>query len=158
MSKYSPGIIGGEERLARFIFSPMHTNSRGVVKPSLFEHVHSRGCSIQRDSIAKDVEINAFVTNFLIAGNGRYSWLGVVSAKCSDVRDIRIDTDTDRFMCVFDTAEPSNPSHGEICRARVVDEADRVELRHSLWKAFNGGAIVKPSDYRLGQIGDRTPH
>lgn len=143
--------------MTRFIFSPMHTNSRGVVKPSLFEHVHTRGCSVQRDSIANDAEITSFVTNFLNDGDDRV-WLGAVSAKCSDVRDIRIDGDKDRAMCVFDTAEPNNPSHGEICRARVVDEADKAELRHSLWKAFNGSVVIKPSDYRMGRPMDRAPN
>jgi hypothetical protein len=151
-SRYSPGIIENDEKLTRFVFSPVHVSKKtGGVLPALFNQVHTSGCSVQRDSIADDSEIAAFVSTFLGAGGDRV-WMGVVSAECQEVRGIRIENKGERALCVFDTAEKNNPAHGEVCRARVIDEADRVELRNHLYKAFNSKAVIAPGNYRAGGV------
>lgn len=99
----------------------------------------------------------AFVTSFLDAQDGR-AWVGVLSGKCRDVRSIRPDETDDRAVCVFDTAEPENPAHGELCQTHyIVEEADRVELRRKLYVAFGDGTVIKPSQYRNGTAWGQLP-
>jgi hypothetical protein len=150
-SQYSPGVITDNEKLTRFVFAPVHVSKNGGVKPSLFNQVHTSGCSVQRDSIADNSEITSFVSTFLGAGEDRV-WMGVVSAECHNIRSIRIDDRSERAVCVFDTSGKNNPAHGEVCRARVIDEADRVELRNHLYKAFNSKAVITPENYRAGDV------
>ena len=65
MSAHSPGVVDTSEVLARFVFSPIQIDRKGKVKPNSFSHVHSKGCSIQRDSAVNDTEILALVENIL---------------------------------------------------------------------------------------------
>ena len=71
MSAHSPDVVSIQETLARFVFSPMHIDRKGKVKPSLFDQVHSSGCSVQRDSIATTGEITQFVRDFLKVAENR---------------------------------------------------------------------------------------
>ena len=151
-SQYSPGVVSNDEMLTRFVFSPVHVSKKnGGVLPALFNQVHTSGCSVQRDSIANNSEITTFVSTFLGAGQDRV-WMGVVSAACQAVRNIKIEDKGERVLCVFDTAEKGNPAHGEVCRARVIEEADRAELRNHLYKAFNSTAVIAPNNYREGIV------
>lgn len=151
MSKFSPGVVKDDELLSLFIFLPIQVNRKGVVKPSVFDHVHSKGRSIQRDTVANLLELKNFVQAILSGGEDR-GWIGVITAKCLKVRNVTIAPEVARAICVFDTAEPGNPAHAELCRARVMDEADKVELRSELWKAFNADSVTRPSEYRNGQV------
>lgn len=153
MSEYSPGTISMSERLARFVFSPMHVDRKtGNIKPSIFSHVHTKGCSIQRDSVAQPDEIDAFITKFLSAADNRI-WVGVLLGQCKSVRNIKAAESDQRAVCVYDTAEKSNPAHGELCQTQyVVEEADRLELRRWLFAAFGDGIVVQPAQYRDGAV------
>ena len=152
MSKHSPCIVGNEEILARFVFSPMHVDRKGNIKPSIFSHVHSKGCSIQRDSIAKTDEIVAFVNSFLTIKDDR-AWIGVLLGVCQNARGIRSGDSDNRAVCVFDTAERHNTAHGEMCQTHyVVEEADKVELRRNLFAVFNEGVVIRPPVYREGAV------
>lgn len=158
MSEHSPSTVANTEVLARFVFSPMHIHKKtGDILPSVFSHVHTVGCSIQRDSIAKTDEIVAFVKSFLDARDDR-AWIGVLAGKCQDVRGISADESCDRAVCVFDTAEPENPAHGEMCQTNyIVEEADKLELRRNLFGAFGNGVVIQPSQYRDGAAWDQLP-
>lgn len=157
MSAHSPGVVSIQETLARFVFSPLHLDRKGNVKPTLFDQVHSSGCSVQRDSIATTGEITQFVSDFLSEAENR-ALLGVVSGKCHSVRDIRMGDRSERSVCVYDTAEASNPAHAEMFCARPISmNADRNELRRHLWLAFTNGTIVPPSVYRGGAVLSSLP-
>lgn len=150
MSAHSPGVVDTSEVLARFVFSPIQIDRKGKVKPNSFSHVHSKGCSIQRDSAVNDTEILALVENILSEKDDR-AWKGVVLGKCSDIRIITVEDTDYRAVCVYDTAEPENPAHAELCQTQyVIDEADQAELRHNLFVAFGNGAITAPPQYRNG--------
>lgn len=76
MSKYSPHPVVESETLVRLVFLPEHISKKsGHLKPSFFSHVHTKGCSIQRDSVAETDEIVTLVKNFLAVRDNR-SWLG----------------------------------------------------------------------------------
>jgi hypothetical protein len=157
MSKYSPNVIGNDEVLARFVFSPMHLDRKGNIKPSIFSHVFNVGCSIQRDTIATSKELIDFAKDFLDGNNNR-SWEGVLLAKCNDVREINRDNANSRAVCIYDTASENNPSHGEMAQSQyIINDADQVELRHNLFQAFGKGIAVNPCHYRDGAIWEQLP-
>lgn len=150
MSEFSPGRVAASEQLARFVFSPIHVRKNGKVKPALFSHVCTKGCSVQRDSIATTEEIATFLRRFLDR-NSRCTWSGVLLASCADVRGILINDSNSRAVCVYDTAERGNPAHAEMCKTHhVVDEADRLELNKKLLEAFGQATVVVPDRYRDG--------
>ena len=157
MSKHSPRPVAEPEILSRFIFSPIHVRKNGSLKPSIFSHVHTKGCSIQRDSVASTDEIAAFIKSFLTKRND-FVWIGVLSGQCQGVRDIRANESNDRAVCVFDTAKPENPAHGEMCQTHyIIDEADKLELNRKLLATFGDGAIIKPSHYQNGLVWNQLP-
>lgn len=157
MSEHSPNVVGDDEMLARFVFSPMHVNKKGEIKPSIFSHVFNNGCSIQRESIATSEELINFAKNFLISDE-KYSWEGVLLAKCDDIRDIKASNKNNRAVCVYDTAEPDNRAHGEMAQTQyIIEEADQAELRYELFQAFGKGVSVHPNKYREGAIWAQLP-
>lgn len=152
MSTHSPGVVEDSERFARFVFSPIQVDKKGKVKPNSFSHVHSRGCSIQRESHANDDEILALV-NLVLNGKDDRAWKGVIFGKCQDMRSIVTDAANLRAVCAYDTANPENPAHAELCQTQnVINEADAVELRHNLFTAFGSGTIIEPHQYRNGAV------
>lgn len=155
-SEYSSAPIDNSESLARFVFSPLHLNKKGEVKPGLFSHVFNKGCSIQRDTIASDDELGIFVGNFLIK-DPKFKWEGVVIGKSEDLRKFLIESSKTRALCLYDTADKTNPSHGEIHKASDMDEADEIELRHDLMKAFKSNSRISPNSYRAGQVTTFVP-
>ncbi|MBI5116476.1 hypothetical protein HZA56_08390 [Candidatus Poribacteria bacterium] len=157
MSKYSPHPVVESETLVRLVFLPIHISKKsGELKPTFFSHVHTKGCSIQRDSVAKTDEIVTLVKNFLATGDDR-SWLGVISGQCQSVREIRAGESSNRAVCVYDTADLGNPAHAEMCRTHHIDEADGLELHRNLLAVFGNGVITRPSQYRNGAAWDQLP-
>lgn len=157
MSKHSACPVCESETLARFVFLPIHINERtGQLKPSCFSHVHSKGCSIQRDSVARLDELLTFVETFL-GRKDEYVWRGVLCGGCRDVRSIKA-IEGHRAVCVYDTAEPENPAHGELCQTHyIIEEADQLELKRNLFAAFGDGSIIQPSEYRNGAVWQQLP-
>lgn len=151
-SKYSPHPVKNSELLTRFIFSPLHVRKNGELKPSLFTHVETSGCSVQREHLATNAELSPWVQGFLL-NQDKQSWFGTVSALSSDIREIGLNQSTNRAFAVYDTAERNNPAHAEVFQTQyVVDEADGIELRAEIMKMFGGGKITKPNHYRSGAV------
>ena len=152
MSKHSPGFVSDEEKLTRFVFDPVHLKRNGGIKPSIFSHVSTYGCSIQRESIVLDNELIQFLRNFLNK-NPRQSWHGILTGECSSLRKVLVDSSGQRALCIYDTAEEDNPAHAEIHQSQyVVDEAGPAELRAKLFEIFNNGENTTPSEYRSGTV------
>lgn len=157
MSKFSPCRVEGEEDLTLFIFNPMmQLDKQGLVKPNVFSHVHKKGRSVQRNSIANPEELTRFVTKFLSSGDDR-SWKGVVEAKCSDIRSLVNEAKSTRAVCVYDTAEEDNPAHCELCQSHELGEEDEIELRHNLLKLFGEGRLTVPDQFRQGAVWNLLP-
>jgi hypothetical protein len=152
-SPFSPGLIQDTERLTRFVFSPVHLDKKGKkIKPSVFSHVFTVGCSIQRESIVSDDELVNFVARYLTK-NAAHAWHGVLTADCAILRGITLDDQSKRIICVYDMAEEVNPAHGEIHQSHYeIEEADQPELRAKLFAAFNNGVNIEPTQYRNGSL------
>jgi len=157
MSAHSPGVVENSELLARFVFSPLHFHKKnGKLMPNVFSHVHNKGCSIQRDSIAKHNEIVGFIKNLLLSQE-EFAWKGLLLAECKTIRGIFTNNSTKRAVCVYDTAERENPAHAEICQTHYIEEDDEAELRHDLFVAFGNREIISPEEYRGGVVLNDLP-
>lgn len=157
MSVHSPGVVDDSEKLARFVFSPYQVDKKGKLKPSAFSHVYDKGCSIQRETIAGNDEILLFINQFLEKRED-HVWKGLLVAESSAVRNIFVKNTSRRAVCVYDTAEKENQSHGEICQTQyVLEEDDKVELRHDLLMAFGNEEIISPVKYRNGIVWNSIP-
>lgn len=154
MSPYSPGIVEEYEQLSIYVFLPMHENyidKSGNAKPSIFNHVFSNGRSVQRENKAQESELVSFTSNFLSRDPNR-SWKGAITGNVGDIRSISTTNNTQRALCVYDTSEKDNPAHAEICQSQLIDEEDKLELKHDLLCAFNKGLITPPEAYRNSRI------
>jgi len=157
MSEHSPGVVENSEFLARFVFSPMHFNRNGKLKPSVFSHVQTRGCSIQRESIANNDHAFAMVQEVLNS-NSDTAWQGVLFGQCGDVRSIMVNGNR-RSICIYDTADQENPAHGEMCQSEHFEADDFAEIRHDLFVAFANSNLTPPPEYRGGAVWNRlTSH
>lgn len=152
-SSFSPGIVQDSEQLTRFVFSPIHLDRKGkTIKPSVFSHIFSKGCSIQRETIVSNSELVDFVASYLNA-NPAHSWYGTLTASCEGLRRIQLNGQAKRVLCVYDMAEEHNPAHAEIHQSQyVIEEADMPELRREIFKLFNEGVHTQPRDYRGGLV------
>lgn len=130
----------------------------GGFLPSVFSHVHTKGCSIQRESVATSEELFNFIKSFLEGKDDRI-WVGALTAKCRDIRNITAPSvEEKRAVCAYDTAKKENPAHGELCQTRyVIEQADQVELRRNLFAAFGEDRLIKPASYRGGSISTQLP-
>lgn len=152
-SSFSPGVIKDSEQLTRFVFSPIHLNNKGTkIKPSVFSHIFSKGCSIQREAVASNSELVDFIASYL-KKNPAHSWHGTLTASCEAIREIKINGQEKRVLCAYDMAEEHNPAHGEIHQSQyVIEEADMPELRAEIFKRFNEGVHTQAKDYRDGLV------
>lgn len=154
MSNHSPDVIGNNELLVRFVFSPMHVDSKGKIKPSIFSQVTTNGCSIQRGEASTEELLN-FVESML--SDETKVWKGVLVAKCDDVRNIKKCGSENRAVCVYDTASQNNPFHGEMMHSQHIDDADSPDIRKKVSEAFNHKQLIKPDKYRNGEIWNKLP-
>lgn len=137
VSEHSHGPVRGNERLARFVLSPVHVDKKGRIKPSLFSHAATKGCSIQRESASTD-ELLAWLEGFLRKGKPDVAWCGVVVATAETVRSLRAARKDLQCFAVYDTAQADNVSHAEIFESYPIDEADGPEARKELLRIFSG--------------------
>lgn len=156
MSKHSPKPVAASEVISRFVFSPMHLTKKGELNPSFFSHAMSKGCSVQRDSLATDDELVSFTREFL-SRKDEYAWVAVAATTSDALRRLENTETGKRTVCVYDTAEPNNPAHAEICRTQHIQEADAAELRRSLMRAFNDGVPIDRQVYRNGRVWHALP-
>lgn len=151
MSYDSPYPIYDDERITRFVFIENHLRrDKKSVKPNFFSHADSKGCSIQRESIAEDAELVTFVKKYK-EKNPKDNWFGVATGRCQEIRGILTDQGK-RAYCVYDTGYKFNPAHGEICKTHHIEETDKAELRRHLMKVFHDGLVIKSDKYRDGKI------
>jgi hypothetical protein len=154
VSSYSPSPVLDEEQLARFVFEPVDgkrdfLDKNGKLKGNSFSQIFTNGCSIQRE-LASDKELYSFVRAFSLKNNKK--WVAVAVGTCSDVRQVVHGDPPARAVCVFDTGAKDNTSHSEIFQSYAIPEADRLELKRKVLKAFLDGNVIYAAQYRAGRI------
>jgi hypothetical protein len=156
MSKYSPGTVKDDEEIAFFLFHPEQLRNGGRLKPNVFSYVLTHGRSVQRETIATDSELGGFVRDFLRRKSGR-RWHGVLVAKAARLREIRLQGIDSRAVCLYDTAERTNPAHAEVCSGLTIeDNGDGNELRRMLHLAFDADHPIDQAAYRGGKVLSRS--
>jgi hypothetical protein len=149
----SPGPVLNGETLVRFLWSPLNFDKKGSIKNNVFGHVFTHGCSVQREqhSTSKDA-IGALRT--LKGEKTDFAFRGVIEFKASDVRRL-ISTGivNPRLFCVYDTAEPNNPGHAEVCVALPkMGPGVEQQLRRTLQIALLSNGHKAASQYRGGDV------
>jgi hypothetical protein len=152
MSRYSPGRVKNQEEIARFLFHPEQIGKKGKLKSNVFSRVISHGMSVQRETRATDDELADFVRGYLSRKSER-KWHGVLVAGAARLREIKLQGIDGRAVCLYDTAERTNPSHAEICSGQTIeDNGDANELRRLLHLEFDADHPIDPDEYRGGVL------
>ena len=144
-SRHSPGTVGDEERLARFILRNDHLAEDGELAPAAFPTQdfldHSRGSlSVGRLDHMTPNEIRR--PEALLGGDSGKTLKGMAVAETTGVRAIR--TDGARAFCVVDDGTPSFHAHAAIRLAhqRGMSRSSVRRVRHKLMRVFS----FRPSD------------
>lgn len=164
MSPKSPGVVSDDEVIIRLVCAPMHVHSkRAELKSSFFSHAFTKGASAQRLNHATDTELITTI-DALTSGADDRLWLGYVQCRAKDIRQIEVGEKSVQLFCVYDAAlppqnapdtdptEPENPAHAEIHASRRIPEADEIQYRVELAKAFNCNGIRPRRTFRDGVI------
>ena len=164
MSANSPGVVNDYEVIIRLVCAPMHVHSkRPELKSSFFSHVFTKGASAQRLDHATDTELVTTIDTLITSADDRL-WLGYVQCRAKDIRQINVGEKSGQLFCVYDAAlppqnvpdteptEPENPAHAEIHASRRIPEADEIQYRVELAKAFNASGIRPRRTLRGGVV------
>lgn len=156
-SEHSIGPVTDQEILVRIATSPLFVDKAGKIKPNIFSHIFTVGCSVQREGLATNKELIELISKF-VASKADNAWEGALIAKCSELRGIFVKSNNSRAVCIYDTAEKENPAHAEISQAQIaMSEEDITELRHDIFVAFGNGVPTLPTAYRQSAIWNSLP-
>ena len=145
VSEHSTGVIGNEEYLHRYVFSPLHLHE-GKVVAALFTDAKDKGLSCERSqSSTPSAELHARGRAQVDSFNGNRrpnqserSYVGTVTAQVLDVRKISLGDS--RTYGVYDTGLPNNPAHVDVFEiSSVVKSGLKSEqklVRLALAEAF----------------------
>lgn len=141
-SPHSPGLVGMEERLARFIYSPHHWDAEfSRANPNAFDDILHRGCSVERVNGRSEGDMHASARLRIVKAGVKYE--GYQDAVCSDIRSLIHDDDT-RVAGVADTARSSNQFHGDIL-AKLGQKERNARSKFEVWKLFVRSAFIVAS-------------
>ena len=117
VSPHSPGIVTGDEVLVRTLFNEKHLGPDKVPTPLYFRNtIRDRGFSVDR---IRQADENQLLSQKKLSP--QYSgYLRFVTASCGDVREL-MHEDGRRLFCVYDSAQPNNSAHADICRNVYVE-------------------------------------
>ena len=152
-SNYSSGVVQNDETIVRMVCVPIHVHKKNPsLLPTFFNHAFTKGMSAQRLGISAPEELSQWVNAFLSADEER-AWLGYVQAPCEEIRAILSDDSVSRAFCVYDAALKETPGHVEVCASsRISADADRLEARSRLRKAFSDGKVLARNTLKAGQV------
>lgn len=133
----SPGVVSSDEELVRFHFSPNDFGDDGSLTTLAFSDVTSLGLSVTRDQ-ATNQQMQDAISARLKRLPPEGEWVSVSIAQTGSIKSIfrnQPQKDPERAFCVYDTAEPDNPLHAEVCQTKAGRKF-RADLRN----AFNAAS------------------
>lgn len=120
LSSFSHGPVLDKEFIFRYVFSPIHIENDGTVKPAAFGDVENKGLSCDRSPIStahNDIHERgvAQVENYNRENplKPQRTYLGAVNAECKSIRQI-LKEDGSRAFAVYDTALINNCDHVDV--------------------------------------------
>jgi hypothetical protein len=146
-SPYSPGAIADGEQLCRYWINPVHYDEgTGKLKATAFEDAAHIGLSINRLPYTTLDQIRAIASdrvdqeNHRRAGGPQRRLVGYSLFHASLPRSVQTN-DGQRAFAVYDTANASDPSHGDVCQ--LVSNAQGARSARSQMRA----AVVDDVQY-----------
>lgn len=157
-SSLSLGVVANEEILFFQIVDPTHyITEQGELTPKAFDAAQSHGLSVNRikyascEDLIKSAERRAAKYNEENPTKKQRKLWGFARFVAGKIRSIPVKSDGPRGLFIFDTAEPDNISHAEICESNS-GKHDFRSLRSALFDAANEAL------YNLDQFrNDRCP-
>ncbi|WP_133510242.1 hypothetical protein [Candidatus Thiosymbion oneisti] len=131
VSIHSPGPVDNPEKVARLIYSPLHTDEKtGKVTEAAFSDAKDKGLSVQRMAHATNTRIRTIGENKLARdhaqGKTDREFLGIVTGGVDSIRGLT-HGNSERAFCVYDSALPDVPSHADVCQTT----ASRSEMKRA---------------------------
>lgn len=137
VSPHSPGPVRNDETVWRLILSPLHYDiAMRKVTESAFDDASGKGLSVQRLAVTgseDDIRQRGHARAALKPDRAFECAIGAVAGA---VRALRGVEDGGRF-CIYDTAEPGDPGHADVCQTRHGNKHTRRILRRELQKQFS---------------------
>lgn len=123
--------------------SPVHYDvAAGKVKEAAFDDASNKGMSVQRLVVTgSEGEIRQRGHARASAKPGR-TFEVAVGATAAGICALRGLEDGGRF-CIYDTADPSDPGHADVCQTRHGSKHARAQLRRELQKQFS--LLIRPA-------------
>lgn len=142
VSRFSPGVVGGEEFLHRFVFSPLHMHD-GEVLPALFSDAKDKGLSCERGGSLK-IEPETHERGRLQAQGFNQTkpedrpervYVGSVTASCGLIRSLLMNEK--RLLSVYDTALEANVAHSDVFEIAGRTNSEKKQARKDIADAFS---------------------
>lgn len=140
-SPHSPGTVGDEERLARFIWRSEHLAEDGALAPAAFPvqdllDPSRRGLSVARSYHMTPIEIRKHVRTLVGSGSDETT-KGMAVAETMSVRAIR--SDGARVFCVVDDGKLDFQAHAVMCLAHShgMNRSSVRRVRQRLMRSFS---------------------
>lgn len=164
VSSVSPGIVKSSEFAHRFVISPHHVDKEsGKILSTFFNDCSSIGMSCQRSEnshASEDIHVRgaAIVQDWNTANPDSArprTYLGVVSAKCGNIRNMVPRADAPEqpqsydkpVMAIYDTAKTGDLQHVDICWVRADRERSAMKLaRQELALVFTAMPFLPQDD------------
>jgi hypothetical protein len=158
VSSESSGIVRDDEYVHRYVFSPVHMDG-DKIKTAFFSDSQHGGLSCQRSTEqVASAQIHERGYMMVRAHNEASndpdesrSYLGVVSAKCGDVRKLRPRAEVasqgrswdQPMMAVYDTAKAGDEEHIDVFQLAVGrKKSDIKQARRDLALVFTDSPVI----------------
>lgn len=140
VSRYSPGRVVDDERVARLIFSPIHYDDvTDSPKEAAFQDARDKGMSVFRvrhtdERLLKERGERKAAVDRQRDPNRQY--LGYIEAIAKDLRSIRIEGAT-AGCYVYDTAREDDAGHADVFVTKAPTKLERKQLIREIQKCFS---------------------
>jgi hypothetical protein len=140
VSRHSPGPVLDDEVLSRLIFSPIHYDAATHrIKEAAFEDGSNKGMSVYRHRQTTLAELQQRgerkVEKDRLTRPDR-QLAGRIEVQAGRARQIRSTPSGARY-CIYDTAQPDDCAHADLCETYAPTKVERKQLRRELQKCFS---------------------
>lgn len=153
VSESSPGRVLDDETLTRLIIHPIHYDpQQNLVSPMAFQDATTLDLSLFREGHATDDELKLAAGEIAETGKSREipqvrGVSMIMQASAHAIRALTFDKTGKRMCFVYDTAEPTKPSHASVFTPPNARKGSgQREVRRKLLELFVKTQLA-PADY-----------
>lgn len=140
--EHSPGVIGADEILARFVIREWWDEATGQVVSAAFAHAAQKGMSTTRTRYCTHSELAAQERSRDDQRAGKRDYIGYVISEAQLVREIN--SEEQQAFAIYDTAKGpagTDRAHADVCQSVFRPGARAIELRRTLQQIFNQSGL-----------------